>query len=79
MILENNLFKKIKYIIATYLNKNPEYCWANLVLWAEGITPFWIVFNTLYMKNQICRKDVLLGIQGKSYCGKCDIVWKKQI
>ena len=66
---------KIKFKVIVYLNKNPEYCWANLVQWAEGIKPFWSLFFKNHpdndYKDQVCRKNN----EGTpyAYCNKCEI------
>lgn len=62
----------MRQFIAEYLDKNPEYCWAELALWMMGHRPFWsIIFNNEFYKNQICRK----GNSGTpyAYCNKCEI------
>ena len=56
--------KKIKFRIAHLLDKFPQLCWTNLVLWAELDAPFKDVFN------QECRKSN----KGTpyAYCMKCE-------
>jgi len=56
------------------LDKNPKYCWANLVMWAEGYRSFWSLFFKNHQQNdykeQICRKKYDTPC---AYCGKCEI------
>ena len=52
------------------LDKNPEYCWATLVMWSLGYSPFWeIVTDNAKYKYQVCRK----GKETGAYCGKCEV------
>ena len=66
--------RQLKYKIIEKLDKNPDYCWANLVLWAEGYRKFWSLFFKNHFdnnyKNQSCRE----GNSGTpyAYCGKCE-------
>jgi len=56
------MIKWIKYRIALLLNKNPERCWAELVMWAEG-----------YKDLRDCNFKSLdcVRFDEYSYCGKC--------
>jgi len=70
--------KKLKYIFIKWLDKNPDYCWANLVSWAEGMRSFWSLFfknhSEYDYKWQVCRK----AFEGtpSPYCGKCGLTGK---
>ena len=63
-------FVDLKFAIARGLDKNPKYCWANLVMWALGYTPWWsILFPDSNEHNQThlqCTES-----SGGAYCGKC--------
>lgn len=56
--------ERLRWRIATVLNKLPNQCWANLVSWAlgdRGYRPWQPI-------DSVCRKDV--ARQGACYCGK---------
>jgi len=68
------LGEKVKFYIALKLNKNPEYCWMNLVLWVLGYRSFWSLFFKNHPENdykdQSCREDNIYCPY--AYCGKCE-------
>ncbi len=70
---ENNVkdfIEKIKFKIAYRLDKNPEYCWANLVMWALNYRPWWSIFCKTSSWNDY--KERGCDKQNGFYCGKCD-------
>lgn len=67
-------FKHLKYKYIKYLDKNPDYCWANLTMWASGHKPFWsLFFKSHIYKTKFCEIDVT----GCGYCGKCEFTIKQ--
>lgn len=69
------MMEKIKWKIAEKLDKNKEYCWANLCMWALGYRKFLSLFLINHPENdykhQMCRKDNK-GIP-YAYCNKCEL------
>lgn len=59
--VNDNILKQIRYPIAEYLNRY-NYCWADLVMWAEGYKSFEHVGE-------------MKGCKSCGYCGKC-LDWK---
>ena len=63
-INRNKWFGKAKYWFIHGLDRNPEYCWANLVLWAEGewtgYTFLSLLFNNRLYKTRTCGNGDLL-------------------
>ena len=72
----NCLKDRILLCIAEMFNRNPEYCWSELVNWAVGYNPFWsLFFPWLYhyddeYKSQGCRESS--ESTPYAYCGKCE-------
>ena len=69
--------EKIKLAIIEYYDKKyPEYCWANLVMWAYGNKPFFSLFCKFHPDfdyDQLnCPNDQQSVNAGGGYCGKCD-------
>ena len=60
--------EKLKFKIAEHYNKRPNYCWANLVMWAFNYRSFWSLFFREHPEfdydNQGCKSP-------HTYCGKC--------
>lgn len=55
--------ESIKWIIAVYLDENPKYCWAKLVIWVQ-FESFWEIFELDNFLVTCNPKD--------TYCGKCE-------
>ena len=61
---------KIRGLIMEYLDaRHPEYCRAELVMWALGYNTFKETFTEEGCKNQSCSGNNLYD----SYCGKCAV------
>lgn len=61
----------LKFKIISLLNRKPDTCWANLVMWAMSYQSFSDTFGVYgNWKSQICRE----GNKGipYAYCGKCE-------
>lgn len=54
----------IKWIIALYLDEDPYYCWADLVMWAEKLSGYG------FFEGLRDRKEFMASNCG--YCGKCE-------
>ncbi len=63
------VFVKIKWLIANRLDKNPKYCWANLVTWALNWTPWWSIFR--HDSNEHNQTHLSCTERDGAYCGKC--------
>ncbi len=64
----------IRLKVADRLDSNPNYCWANLVLWALGYCDSWVAWLWPYcetngIESKLCVPDGTDGCW--SYCGKC--------
>lgn len=60
----------IRFMIADLLDRKPDTCWMNLVLWALGIHTLRETFGRDgNWKDQTCRKD---ADEPYDYCGKCE-------
>jgi len=57
----------LRWKIIHWLNKRPDTCWADLVMWAIGpeIHPFWEILEMRGTAGQCERRGEL------PYCGKC--------
>lgn len=64
-------FKRLKYWYADRLNRRPEYCWANLVMWCEGYRPFLSLFIKDHDENDYTYQYCLRPDAPYAYCGKC--------
>lgn len=66
------IFVHLKFAIAQRLNKNPDYCWPHLVMWALGYRKWYSIlserFNEYDYKSQWCP-----GHEEYAYCGKCRV------
>ncbi|HDZ61142.1 MAG TPA: hypothetical protein ENH46_05540 [Candidatus Pacearchaeota archaeon] len=69
------MIKKIKYKIIEFLDKKPEYCWANLVMWAEGYRSFWSLFFKNHSENDYQIQECRKSNEGTpyAYCNKCEV------
>lgn len=63
--------RRIRYRLAHYLDRKPHYCWANLVMWAEGYRSFWSLFIKDHDENDYTRQVCLRPEEPYAYCGKC--------
>lgn len=63
--------ENLKLWIAEKLNRNPEYCWPELVIWSifRDFTEIW-TRNEKY-KTKTCQP-------GQTYCGKCDHIKQRK-
>jgi len=61
----------LKWEIAHFLNRNPDYCWSNLTSWVlyDKWSDIWR-HNSAY-KHKLCTID-------KAYCGKCRYQWQRK-
>lgn len=57
--------ERLRWMIASQLNRLPGQCWADLVTWALGWTPRWPVSQPV---SGGCRVD--MERNGCCYCGK---------
>jgi len=62
--------ERIKFWIAKRLDKNPEYCWANLVMWSLGYRPWYILFWESHIEYDLKDRSCPL-CSDYPYCGKC--------
>ena len=73
--------KKLKYWLIKILDRNPDYCWASLVEWAEGVREFKTLFiqdhDSNDYKTQICRKSN--KDTPFAWCGKCEHTGRYQM
>lgn len=65
----------LKMRLAQWLDKNPDYCWANLVNWVLGTEDFWSLLWPWHIdhsnyKCQMCRES--RESTPYPYCGKCE-------
>lgn len=61
---------------ALWLDRNPDYCWASLCLWALGHKPFISLFDTQHdehdYKRLHCYEEYIDGKHKFGWCGKCE-------
>jgi hypothetical protein len=67
-------WQDIKLMVACLYDKNPDYCWSELVNWATRVNSFWSLFwpwhpENIY-KEQGCRAR--FESTPYAYCGKCE-------
>lgn len=65
------MIKRIKYFIVNLLDRSPNVCWADLVLWAEGRQSFLMALREF--RNLTCERE------GIAYCGKCYMTGKTEV
>ena len=62
---------KIRFLIAHYLDRKDDTCWANLALWAGDYHSLRETFGASgNWKTQICREGC--KETPYAYCGKCE-------
>jgi len=59
-----SFWKRIRFKIARLLDRNPNFCWADLVSWVNGYTSLREAWGTG------CRKSN--SNTPYAYCGKCE-------
>ncbi len=66
------MIEKFKFLIARLLDRKPNYCWANLAMWAMDYYSTWETFFAISR-----NVDKLLCEKGREYCGKCRVLKEK--
>ena len=61
----------LKLDVAVFLNRNPDYCWPELVYWSMGRKWYWILTENGDYKHKKCTPD-------SNYCGKCRYQWQRK-
>ena len=71
IVMAKPKYTDFKLWIADKLNRNPDYCWPELVRWAlfDKFSDI-LIFNQKY-KTKTCK-------QGSTYCGKCDHIKQRK-
>jgi hypothetical protein len=59
-------FESIRWIVALYLDENPYYCWADLVMWAQDMSGYG------FFEGLRDRKELFMA-GNCGYCGKCEV------
>jgi hypothetical protein len=69
----SNLFEWARFQIVYKLDKNPNYCWNNLVQWALGFRRFRSLFFKNDSENDYKKQECRPENDGYPYpyCGKC--------
>ena len=68
--------ERLKMRFVKWLDKNPDYCWSNLVHWVLGYEDFWSLLWPWHAdysnyKCQMCRESHKDSYP-YAYCGKCE-------
>lgn len=66
---EVSLMEKLKLSIARRLDKNPKYCWANLIMWALGHRKWYSILSE--RSNEYDYTSLSCTEKEGAYCGKC--------
>jgi len=67
----NKKWENLKLDVAVFLNRNPDYCWAELVLWAMFRKWYLIWTENWDYTNKKCTSE-------SYYCGKCRYQWQRK-
>ena len=62
--------EKIRWKIAKWLNRSPEYCWGELVSWVVDMKP--------WRELRKCRELECPKYMTFAYCGKCEETGKME-
>lgn len=64
-------WENLKFDVAVFLNRNPDYCWSSLVRWAMSDKWYEIwTWNCAY-RHKLCTPD-------NAYCLKCRYQWQRK-
>ena len=63
--------ENFKLDVAAFLNRNPDYCWTQLVLWARYRKWYLIWTENWDYRHKGCTPD-------DTYCGKCRYQWQRK-